>query len=173
MIETDADSSPHLGGVLADAAGEHECVYSTESRSERPDRLPRLVAEDLNGQGGALVAALEREQLLHVARDAGESEQACLVIHEPLQFAILILKGHGRTYFKAAKGIIEMLPDLGRDRALTRRIRRVSDGSLLRSGHLIVREDLASGALARLGKNAYEGFLNGYWSLLRATVLRG
>ena len=97
----------------------------------------------------------------------------CLVIHEPLQFAILILKGHGRTYFKAVKGIIDMLPDLGRDRALTHRIRRVSDGSLLRSGRLIVREDLASGTLVRLGKSAYEGFLNGYWSLLRATVLRG
>ena len=97
----------------------------------------------------------------------------CLVLHEPIQFAVLVLKGHGRTYFKAVKGIFEMLPDLGRDRAVMRRIRRVSDGSLLRSGRLIVRDDLASGALLRLGKSAYEGLLSGYWRLLRATVLRG
>ncbi len=96
----------------------------------------------------------------------------CLMIHEPLQFAVLVMKGHGRTYFKAVKGIVEMLPDLGRDRAVMHRIRRVSDASLLRTGHLIVREDLASGVVARLGKSAYEGFLNGYWRLLRATVFR-
>jgi len=97
----------------------------------------------------------------------------CLLIHEPIQFVILVAKGHGGTYVKAVKGIIEMLPALGRDRALTRRIRRVSDASLLRTGRLIVRDDLASATLMRVGKAVYEGFLNGYWRLLRATVLRG
>jgi GT2 family glycosyltransferase len=97
----------------------------------------------------------------------------CLIVHEPLQFAVLVAKGHARTYFKAVRGVMAMLPALGRDRALTRRIRRVSDASLLRSGRLIIRDDLSSNALVRLGKNAYEGFLSGYWRLLRATVLRG
>jgi GT2 family glycosyltransferase len=97
----------------------------------------------------------------------------CLLVHEPLQLAVLIAKGHGRTYLKAVRGLIEMLPALASDRALTRRIRRVNDAALLRSGRLIVRDDLASNALVRMGKNVYEGFLTGYWQLLRATVLRG
>jgi GT2 family glycosyltransferase len=97
----------------------------------------------------------------------------CLLIHEPIQFAVLVAKGHGRTYLKAVRGLIAMLPALSRDRALTRRIRRVDDAALLRSGRLIVRDDLASNVLVRMGKNAYEQFLNGYWRLLRATVLRG
>jgi hypothetical protein len=90
-----------------------------------------------------------------------------------VQFAVLVAKGHARTYFKAAAGLIAMLPALPRDRALARRIRRTDDGALLHSGRLIVRDDLASNALVRVGKNAYEGFLTGYWRLLRATVLRG
>ena len=97
----------------------------------------------------------------------------CLLVHEPVQFAVLVAKGHTRVYFKAVKGLIEMLPSLGRDRALSRRIRRASDGALLHSGRLIVRDDLASNPLVRLGKNAYEQCLTLYWRLLRTTVLRG
>jgi GT2 family glycosyltransferase len=97
----------------------------------------------------------------------------CLLVHEPIQLAVLVAKGHGRTYLKAVRGLLAMLPALPRDRALTRKIRRVSDASLLRSGRLIVRDDLASHGLVRAGKNAYERFLNGYWRLLRSTVLRG
>ncbi len=97
----------------------------------------------------------------------------CLLLHEPLQFAVLVAKGHGRTYFKAVKGLLAMLPTLGRDRALARRIRRVGDGALLHSGRLIVRDDLASSGPVRAGKRIYEDLLAGYWRLLRATVLRG
>ena len=97
----------------------------------------------------------------------------CLLVHEPLQFAMLVAKGHGRTYLKAVKGLVEMLPTLGRDRALARRIRRVNDALLLHSGRLIVRDDLASNPLLLMAKNAYEGLLAGYWRLLCATVLRG
>ncbi len=45
-----------------------------------------------------------------------------LVIHEPLQFAVLVAKGHTWTYFKALGGLVAMLPALPADRALTRRI---------------------------------------------------
>ena len=95
----------------------------------------------------------------------------CLAIHEPLQLVVLHLKGHGRVYWKAVGGLLAMLPDLGRDRAVTNRIRKVNDAALLRSDHLIVREDLSSSPLVRLGKGVYEGFLRGYWRLLCATVL--
>ncbi len=96
----------------------------------------------------------------------------CLVIHEPLQLLVLHAKGHARVYWQAVGGLLAMLPDLARDRALVNRIRRVPDGALLRSDRLIVREDLMS-PLARRGKAAYENLLATYWSLLRRTVLRG
>lgn len=95
----------------------------------------------------------------------------CLAIYEPLQLIVLHAKGHGRTYWRAVGGLMAMLPALGADRALTRRIRRRRDRDLLTTGRLIVRDDLASTPLVRLGKNAFEGFLNRYWALLRRTVL--
>jgi hypothetical protein len=97
----------------------------------------------------------------------------CLAIHEPLQLVVLHAKGHARVYWKAVAGLIAMLPSLGRDRALTRRIRAVPDAALLRADRLIIRDDLANNALVRAGKGAYEGFLRGYWRLLTRTVLSG
>ncbi len=97
----------------------------------------------------------------------------CLAIHEPLQALVLHAKGHGAIYWKAVGGLIRMLPTLGRDRAITRRIRVVPDAALLRADSLIIRDDLASHPLVRFGKRAYEGWLRGYWSLLQHTVLAG
>jgi GT2 family glycosyltransferase len=97
----------------------------------------------------------------------------CLAVHEPLQLLVLHASGHGGTYWKAVRGVIAMLPDLGRDRALTARIRAVSDGSLLGSDRLIVRDDLLKNPLVRFGKGTYERLLTAYWGLLRHTVLAG
>jgi len=94
-----------------------------------------------------------------------------LLVHEPLQFLVLALKGHAMTYFKAVAGLIAMLPALPRDRALARRIRVRPDRDLLISGPLIVRDDLAGNALVRYGKSAYERALTAYWNLLKRTVL--
>ncbi len=95
----------------------------------------------------------------------------CLLVHEPLQLVLLHLKGHGRVYWKAVAGLVAMLPDLPKDRALVRSIRVTADADLLRADHLIVRDDLASGGLARLLLGAYENLLRGYWWLLRRTLL--
>ena len=97
----------------------------------------------------------------------------CLAVHETLQLVLLHVKGHARVYWKAVGGLIGLLPTLGRDRALTKRIRKVSDASLLKCAPLIVRDDLANNVLVRYGKGAYEQFLSGYWWLLTRTVLRG
>jgi GT2 family glycosyltransferase len=95
----------------------------------------------------------------------------CLMVHEPLQLVVLHAQGHARVYWKSVGGLLRLLPSLRRDRALTNRIRVVPDAALLRSGHLIVRDDLARNRLVRLGKDGYEGFLRGYWRLLTRTVL--
>ena len=97
----------------------------------------------------------------------------CLAIHEPMQLVVLHAKGHGRTYWRAVRGLLAMLPDLGRDRASVARIRAVSDGTLLKTDRLIVRDDLLGNPLMRFGKTAYERFLAAYWSVLRHTVLAG
>jgi GT2 family glycosyltransferase len=97
----------------------------------------------------------------------------CLAIHEPLQMVMLHASGHGRTYWKAVRGLVAMLPDLRRDRALTARIRVVPDRALLRSDRLIVREEFLRNPLVRFGKASYERFLSAYWSLVRHTVLAG
>jgi GT2 family glycosyltransferase len=96
----------------------------------------------------------------------------CLAVHEPLQLLVLHAKGHGRVYWRAVGGLIAMLPALGRDRALARRIRVVPDSALLKNGRLIVRDDLSSHAMVRYGKSAYEHCLGAYWWLLTQTVLR-
>lgn len=95
----------------------------------------------------------------------------CLLIHEPLQAIVLHAKGHARVYWRSVIGLFGLLPTLRRDRALTRRIRRLPDAALLRADRLIIRDDLASHPLVRAGKQAYESFLRGYWRLLRRTLL--
>jgi hypothetical protein len=95
-----------------------------------------------------------------------------LLIYEPLQLLVLVVKGQGWTYLRAVAGLIAMLPTLPRDRALARRIRRRSDRDLLISGPIVVRGDLAANRLVRAGKGLYERFLDAYWRLLTSTVLR-
>jgi len=89
-----------------------------------------------------------------------------LLVHEPLQLAVLTAKGHFGTYLRAIGGLLRMLPALPRDRALVRRIRRVHDRDLLVSAPMVVREDFAEGAIARRGKQSYDGLLIRYWRLL-------
>jgi len=93
-----------------------------------------------------------------------------LAIHETLQAIVLVGKGHGRTYLKAVAGLIRMLPDLPADRAAIKRTRRLHDASVLCTGPLVAREDVAGGVLLK-AKAAYESFLSGYWWLLTRTVL--
>jgi GT2 family glycosyltransferase len=93
-----------------------------------------------------------------------------LILHEALQAAVLIAKGHARVYFKAVWGLIKLLPDLRKDRAIMHRIRRRRDADVLVAGPLVIREDLAKAPLVRAGRAIYEGFLNGYWRFLKATI---
>jgi len=93
-----------------------------------------------------------------------------LVVHEPLQLAVLAAKGHALTWLRAAGGVVRLLPSLPRDRSLTGRIRRRHDRDLLVSAPMIVRGDLTSSALARRGKRAYDRFLEIYWRMMMAIL---
>jgi GT2 family glycosyltransferase len=94
-----------------------------------------------------------------------------LLIYEPLQCLLLVAKGHGRTYMRAVRGLVAMLPALRADRAIAQRIRARNDRELLVSGPMVVRDDLAASAMIRLGKRLYESFLDVYWTLLKRLVL--
>lgn len=94
-----------------------------------------------------------------------------LLVHEPVQFAVLVAKGHGATYFRALGGLLALLPTLPRDRALAKRIRRVPDRDLLVSAPMVAREDLVGAGLMRRAKTLYERSLDAYWRLLTRTVL--
>ena len=94
-----------------------------------------------------------------------------LLIYEPLQFVILVAKGHGLTYLRAVGGLLAMLPALPHDRALANRIRVKADRDLLVSAPMVVRGDLVSNALLQRGKALYERLLTAYWNLLKRTIL--
>jgi GT2 family glycosyltransferase len=94
-----------------------------------------------------------------------------LLVHEVLQFGLLVARGHGLTWLKALAGLVAMLPALGRDRALMYRIRVRRDVDLLRDGAIVARGDVAGGAVQRLLRT-YQRGLSAYWRLLRRTVLR-
>jgi GT2 family glycosyltransferase len=93
-----------------------------------------------------------------------------LLVHEPMQFVVLVAKGHARTYFRALVGLVAMFPALPRDRALARRIRRRPDRELLVSAPIVVREDLVGGVLKGV-KTAYERSLDTYWRFVTRTIL--
>ncbi len=95
-----------------------------------------------------------------------------LAIHEPLQLAVLTVKGHLGTYLRAVGGLLRMLPAVPRDRAMVRRIRRVRDRDLLVSAPIVVREDLTSSPIARRGKHTYDRLLSRYWRLLTGSPAR-
>ena len=95
-----------------------------------------------------------------------------LLVHEPMQFAVLVAKGHGLTYLRALAGLLALLPTLPRDRALAKRIRRKPDRDLLVSAPMVARDDLIGTGLLKRAKNAYERALDRYWRLLTRTVLR-
>jgi hypothetical protein len=94
-----------------------------------------------------------------------------LLVYEPVQFVVLVAKGHGLTYLRAVAGLLAMLPALPRDRALANRIRVKADRDLLVSGPIIVRDDLISNVLLRRGKSFYERLLTTYWDFLKRTLL--
>jgi len=89
-----------------------------------------------------------------------------LAIHETLQAALLVAKGHGLTYLKAIGGLIRMLPRLPADRARVAAIRVRPDREVLRSDAIVVRDDLVGRPMARRALRAYEAMLRGYWRLI-------
>jgi GT2 family glycosyltransferase len=90
-----------------------------------------------------------------------------LIVHEVLQLAVLVLKGHVGVWIRACGGLLRLLPSLPRDRASVRRFRRVGDRHLFSDDPLVVRADVGG---AGAFKNAYDACLRGYWRIVRPLI---
>jgi GT2 family glycosyltransferase len=95
-----------------------------------------------------------------------------LAVHELLQGAVLVGKGHGWTYLKAIVGVLRLLPALPADRALVARIRVLPDTAVLCAGPIVARADLVGGPRLARAKAAYETLLAAYWRLVRRLLTR-
>ena len=95
-----------------------------------------------------------------------------LAVHEILQAVVLVLKGYGLTYLKAAGGLVAMLPRLPADRALVNRIRVRGDRDVLRDDPLVARQDLVGHSAMQAGARLYQSVLRGYWRLIRPLLAR-
>ena len=93
-----------------------------------------------------------------------------LAIHEILQFAVLVGKGHGRAWWEALRDLISWMPTLRADRRAVRQIRRVQDRNVLSAAPLIVRQDLMKSGVSRAFKRAYDGWLGLYWGVARHLI---
>ena len=92
-----------------------------------------------------------------------------LLIHEPVQFVFLLLKGLAGDYFRAVKMLVRMAPGLGEQRRHVAQFRRRHDWQVLRGDRLVIPIGMVKGHLVKLAA-AYRVFLNGYWKAAR-TVL--
>lgn len=93
-----------------------------------------------------------------------------LAVHEALQLALLVPKGHGRAYLRAAGGLFRMLPRLPSDRAKVAAIRRLPDRELLGAGRMVVRDDMLSNRLFRWAKRSYDIFADRCWRVFLRAV---
>ncbi len=90
-----------------------------------------------------------------------------LILHEALQLATLVVKGHGRDWWAAAGEMRAWASTLGRERLDVSRTRRARDRDLLCAAPLLVRGDLVRHPVSRLLKRAYDMWLSAYWAVAR------
>lgn len=91
-----------------------------------------------------------------------------LLVHEPLQFAILAANGQAGAYFQAIRNLRGLSRGLAQDRRVVASLRRTHDREILAAAPLVVREDVAGGGLSRVVKRLYDGWLMAYWAVASA-----
>ena len=101
------DTAADLDGVLADAGGENQRIDAAEHGGQRADVLGRFVDEVVHRQASRRL--VDSEQNAHVVADAGDAEEARLLVKHLLHVG-------GRH----AQGLEEMQDHAGIHRARTR-----------------------------------------------------
>jgi len=92
-----------------------------------------------------------------------------LVVHEPMLFLLLLMKGKPGDYFRALGSMFALLPSLPGDRRRVAQTRRVHDWQVLRGDHLVVPGDISRGMLGML-VSVYSMLLGWYWGVARGVL---
>jgi hypothetical protein len=93
-----------------------------------------------------------------------------LLIHEPVQFAMIVVKGHFGAYRRAVRELIPWLKTLRQERREIAAFRRKPDGALFMAAPLVVRQEFVGGRLGRAFKSGYDAWLRAYWALIKPFV---
>ncbi len=95
-----------------------------------------------------------------------------LLVHEILQFAMLVAKGHFREWRQAVRELRPWLRTLRAERAVIQGMRQRPDRDLLQVAPLIVRADMVGGGVGQLAKRLYDTWLALYWRVARLLLSR-
>ena len=90
-----------------------------------------------------------------------------LAVHEPIQFVVLVSKGHFTAYVKAVRGLLPWLRTLRAERRQLAAIRVRHDRELFSAAPLVIRQDIVGGRIGGAFKRAYDAWLSTYWRLMR------
>lgn len=90
-----------------------------------------------------------------------------LAIHEPMQFAMIVAKGHFGAYRRAVRELIPWLKTLRAERKEIAGFRTRHDSELFNALPLIIRQDFVGGGIGRFVKDAYDVWLRSYWSFIK------
>ncbi len=91
-----------------------------------------------------------------------------LLLHEPLQFAVLAAKGEAGAYFTAMRELRVLSRGLFQDRRAVASLRRTHDREILAAAPLVVRDDVAGSGVGRVVKRLYDRWLIAYWAVASA-----
>ena len=90
-----------------------------------------------------------------------------LLVHEPMQLAMIVAKGHFGAYRRAVRELIPWLKTLRAERREIAAFRRRPDGELFIASPLIIRQDFVGGGIGRSLKDAYDLWLRSYWAVIK------
>lgn len=93
-----------------------------------------------------------------------------LIVHEPMQFAMIVAKGQFGAYRRAVRELIPWLKTLRQERREIASFRKKPDGALFIAAPLVIRQDFVGGTAGRLFKSAYDAWLRGYWAVIKPLV---
>lgn len=90
-----------------------------------------------------------------------------LLVHEPLQFAMIVSKGHFAAYRRAVRELRPWLKTLRAERREIAGFRKLHDRQLFNAAPLVIRQDFVGGRIGTFVKNTYDLFLRTYWALIK------
>src|SRR5215469_2135205 len=82
-FQSEASRGPDLSGVLAHSGCKHQCIHSAQNRGHPTNRHSETMHIDIECQLRSLVTLVDgREDLAHIARETGDTEQPRLLIQD-------------------------------------------------------------------------------------------